>query len=116
MINERAGLLRRTRGAWTKDTKCTKGNFVARRAAGVLRKYLMINESNGAATKDTQSVDERHEVYEGQLCCTKSSGGATKNTRSDLHFLHRPSKSSYLNTKPMYKVPKSSILFLIFHV
>ena len=27
-------------------------------------------------------MDERHEVYEEQLCCTKSSGGATKNTRS----------------------------------
>lgn len=38
----------------------------------------MIKESSGAATKDTQSVDERHEVYEEQLCCTKSSGGATK--------------------------------------
>ena len=42
----------------------------------------MINESSGGATKDTQSVDERHEVYEGQLCCTKSSWGATKDTQS----------------------------------
>ena len=59
----------------------------------------MINESSGAATKNTQSVDERHEVYEeqrgcyeghaergrkttllyeGLLCCTKSSRAATK--------------------------------------
>jgi hypothetical protein len=38
----------------------------------------MIKESSGTATKDTRSVDERHEVYEEQLCCTKSCGAATK--------------------------------------
>ena len=39
---------------------------------------LTINESSRAATKDTRSVDEGHEVYEGQLCCTKSIRAATK--------------------------------------
>ena len=29
----------------------------------------MINESSGAATKETQSVDERHKVYEEQRGC-----------------------------------------------
>ena len=92
---------------------CTKSS---RAATKELQGSYEYNENSGADTKDTRSVDEGHEEHEEQLCCTKSSGGATKNTRSDLHFLHRPSKSSYLNTKPMYKVPKSSILFLIFHV
>ena len=64
-----SGGLRRTRGAWTKDTKCTK--------------------NSGAATKDTRSVDE------GQLCCTKSSGAATKDTEWTKGYLplivnHKP--------------------------
>lgn len=46
----------------------------------------MINESSGAATKDTQSVDERHEVYEGQLCCTKSSRVATKELQGSYEY------------------------------
>ena len=46
----------------------------------------MIKESSGGATKDTQSVDEGHEVYEGQLCCTKSSGGATKELQGSYEY------------------------------
>ena len=33
---------------------------------------------------------------------------SSNNLLFHLHFLHRPSKSFYFNTKPMYKVPKSS--------
>lgn len=46
----------------------------------------MIKESSGAATKDTRSVDERHEVYEGQLCCTKSSRAATKELQGSYEY------------------------------
>ena len=46
----------------------------------------MINESSGAATKDTQSVDERHEEHEGQLCCTKSSRAATKELQGSYEY------------------------------
>ena len=46
----------------------------------------MINESSRAATKDTRSVDERHEVYEEQLCCTKSSGAATKELQGSYEY------------------------------
>jgi hypothetical protein len=46
----------------------------------------MIKESSGAATKDTRSVDERHEVYEEQLCCTKSSRAATKELQGSYEY------------------------------
>ena len=36
----------------------------------------MIKESSGAATKNTRSVDERHEVYEEQRGATKELQGS----------------------------------------
>ena len=76
MIKESSGTATKDTRAWTKDTKCTKGNFVARRAAGVLRrtrgawtKDTKGTKSSGAATKDSRSVDEGHEVYEEQRGC-----------------------------------------------
>ena len=44
----------------------------------------MINESSGAATKDTQSVDERHKVYEEQRGCTKGYGVKVNRINSRL--------------------------------
>ena len=32
------------------------------------------------------NVDERHEVYEGQLCCTKSSRAATKELQGSYEY------------------------------
>lgn len=46
----------------------------------------MINESSGAATKDTRSVYEGHEVYEELLCCTKSSRAATKELQGSYEY------------------------------
>ena len=57
----------------------------------------MIKESSGAATKDTRSVDEGHEVYEEQRGCYEEHAERGRRTQSVRRatLLHEEQQSCY---------------------
>ena len=74
VYEEQRGATKDTR-TWTKDTKCTKGNFVARRAAELLRKSCKAATN---ITKRAGLLRRTRRAWTKDTKCTKSSGGATK--------------------------------------
>ena len=75
MINESSGAATKDTRTWTKDTKCTKGNFVARRAAELLRKSCKAATN---ITKRAELLRRTRRAWTKDTKCTKSSGAATK--------------------------------------